>query len=88
MRWKKPNVVYRPICFTRTEEPPCRICSPCLGPEGGVVEIPPDVDAIERTKYFQRHHVLHGALSPLGMALAWNCASLNFNGLNAMASMK
>src|SRR5580704_10597428 len=62
------NVVYCPICFTCTEESPCRICA-----DAGrdpkllcVVENPPDVDAFERTKAFRgRYHVLHGALSPL-----------------------
>jgi recombination protein RecR len=62
------NVVYCPICFTCTEESPCRICS---NPARDaklicVVENPPDVDAIERSKAFAgRYHVLHGALSPL-----------------------
>jgi recombination protein RecR len=62
------HVIYCPVCFTCTEESPCRICSDpnretklvC------VVEHPPDVDAFERTKAFRgRYHVLHGALSPL-----------------------
>jgi recombination protein RecR len=62
------NVVYCPICFTCTEESPCRICSdPGRDPQlVCVVEHPPDVDAFERTKAFRgRYHVLHGALSPL-----------------------
>jgi recombination protein RecR len=61
-------VVYCPICFTCTEESPCRICSdPARDPKViCVVEHPPDVDAFERTKAFRgRYHVLHGALSPL-----------------------
>ena len=61
-------VVYCPICFTCTEESPCRICSdPARDPKlVCVVENPPDVDAFERTKAFRgRYHVLHGALSPL-----------------------
>jgi recombination protein RecR len=62
------HVVYCPICFTCTEESPCRICS---DPQRDaqlvcVVEHPPDVDAFERTKAYRgRYHVLHGALSPL-----------------------
>jgi recombination protein RecR len=62
------NVVYCPVCFTCTEESPCRICSdPARDPRlVCVVEHPPDVDAFERTKAFRgRYHVLHGALSPL-----------------------
>jgi recombination protein RecR len=62
------QVVYCPICYTCTEESPCRICSdPSRDPKQVcVVEHPPDVDAFERTKAFRgRYHVLHGALSPL-----------------------
>jgi recombination protein RecR len=62
------NVVYCPICFTTTEDSPCRICAdPARDPQlVCVVEHPPDVDAFERTKAFRgRYHVLHGALSPL-----------------------
>lgn len=62
------HVVYCPICYTCTEESPCRICaSPTRDPQLiCVVEHPPDVDAFERTKAFRgRYHVLHGALSPL-----------------------
>src|ERR1700686_4040663 len=62
------QVIYCPICLTFTEETPCRICADdtrdplviC------VVENPPDVEAIEKTKAFRgRYHVLHGSLSPL-----------------------
>jgi recombination protein RecR len=62
------QVIYCPICLTFTEETPCRICADetrdphviC------VVENPPDVEAIEKTKAFRgRYHVLHGVLSPL-----------------------
>lgn len=62
------QVIYCPICFTLTEDTPCRICADtnrdyqviC------VVEQPADVDAIEKTKAFRgRYHVLHGALSAL-----------------------
>jgi recombination protein RecR len=62
------QVIYCPICFTFTEQTPCRICAdPSRDPQLiCVVENPPDVDAIEKTKAFQgRYHVLHGALSPL-----------------------
>jgi recombination protein RecR len=62
------NVIYCPVCFTCTEESPCRICGDSQrdGKQICVVEHPPDVDAFERTKAFRgRYHVLHGALSPL-----------------------
>jgi len=62
------QVIYCPICFTYTEETPCRICSDEARKNGVlcVVENPPDVDAIEKSKAFHgRYHVLHGALSPL-----------------------
>ncbi len=62
------QVIYCGTCFNLTEETPCRICA-----DGArdiqvicVVENPPDVDAIEKTKAFRgRYHVLHGALSAL-----------------------
>jgi recombination protein RecR len=62
------QVAYCPICFTCTEELPCRICADeARDPQVVcVVEHPPDVDAFEKTKAFRgRYHVLHGALSPL-----------------------
>jgi len=62
------QVIYCPICFTYTEETPCRICADSARTNGilCVVENPPDVEAIEKTKAFHgRYHVLHGALSPL-----------------------
>ena len=62
------QVIYCPICFTYTEETPCRICAEAERKNGVlcVVENPPDVDAIEKSKAFRgRYHVLHGALSPL-----------------------
>src|SRR5689334_7969611 len=62
------RVLYCPICFTLTEESPCRICAdPSRDPRlVCVVENPPDMDAIEKTKVSRgRYHVLHGALSPL-----------------------
>jgi len=61
-------VIYCPICFTYTEDTPCRICSDPARVNGTlcVVENPPDVEALEKTKAFRgRYHVLHGALSPL-----------------------
>ena len=62
------NVIYCPVCFTCTEESPCRICADAARDPKVlcVVEHPPDVDAFEKTKAFRgRYHVLHGALSPL-----------------------
>ena len=49
------QVVYCPICFTLTEESPCRICSDSTrNPQVlCVVENPPDVDAFEKTKAFK-----------------------------------
>jgi recombination protein RecR len=62
------QVTFCPICFTFTEEIPCRICSDAARDPQVVcvVENPPDVEAIEKTKAFRgRYHVLHGVLSPL-----------------------
>src|SRR5471032_1668619 len=62
------QVIYCPICLTFTEETPCRICADTTRDPQliCVVENPPDVEAIEKTKAFSgRYHVLHGALSPL-----------------------
>ncbi len=62
------QIIYCPICFTFTEETPCSICADAARDPRliCVVENPPDVEAIERTKAFRgRYHVLHGALSPL-----------------------
>jgi recombination protein RecR len=62
------QVIYCPICLTFTEETPCRICADATRDPQVicVVENPPDVEAIEKTKAFRgRYHVLHGALSPL-----------------------
>ncbi|MEK6579230.1 MAG: recombination mediator RecR [Bdellovibrionota bacterium] len=56
------------LCFTFTDQSPCRICS---NPERDVatvcvVEKPSDVFSIENTGAFRGlYHVLHGALSPL-----------------------
>ena len=57
-----------PRCFNLTEGGLCSICEdPSRDPVSlCVVEMPPDVSAVERTKTFKgRYHVLHGALSPL-----------------------
>jgi len=62
------QVIYCPICLTFTEETPCSICADeSRDPQViCVVENPPDVEAIEKTKAFRgRYHVLHGSLSPL-----------------------
>jgi recombination protein RecR len=62
------QVVYCPVCFNCTEDVPCRICSDQSRDPGiiCVVEQPPDVEALEKTKAFKgRYHVLHGALSPI-----------------------
>ena len=62
------QVVFCPVCLTFTEETPCWICADDARDAQliCVVEHPPDVDAIEKTKAFRgRYHVLHGALSPL-----------------------
>src|SRR5471032_1137499 len=62
------QVIYCPICLTFTEETHSRICADeTRDPKViCVVENPPDVEAIEKTKAFRgRYHVLHGALSPL-----------------------
>jgi recombination protein RecR len=62
------QVIYCPICLTFTEETPCRICADDTRDPKliCVVENPPDVEAIEKTRAFRgRYHVLHGVLSPL-----------------------
>lgn len=62
------QIIYCPICFTFTEDTPCRICADVSRDPQliCVVEQPPDVEAIEKTRAFKgRYHVLHGALSPL-----------------------
>src|SRR5689334_20012198 len=46
------RVIYCPVCYTSTEESPCRICADSNRDAKVVcvVEHPPDVDAFERTK--------------------------------------
>ncbi|HEY8370733.1 MAG TPA: recombination mediator RecR [Thermodesulfobacteriota bacterium] len=56
------------ICFNVTDVDPCRICAdPKRDPALiCVVEEPPDLLAIERTREYRgRYHVLHGALNPI-----------------------
>jgi recombination protein RecR len=56
------------ICYAVTDQ---EVCAHCSDPQRSekticVVEEPPDVVAIEKTRDFRgRYHVLHGALSPL-----------------------
>lgn len=55
-------------CFNVTDIDPCRICAdPKRDPALiCVVEEPPDLLAIERTREYRgRYHVLHGALNPI-----------------------
>jgi recombination protein RecR len=56
------------ICFTLTDENPCRICRDERRNQGAlcVVESPHDLIAIENTgEYKGGYHVLHGTISPL-----------------------
>jgi recombination protein RecR len=56
------------VCFNVTDVDPCRICADSRRDPGlvCVVEEPPDLLAIERTREYRgRYHVLHGALSPI-----------------------
>lgn len=55
-------------CFSLTDRDPCQICSSSSRDHSMicVVEMPEDVQAMERAKGFRGvYHVLHGALSPL-----------------------
>lgn len=55
-------------CYNVTDIDPCRICAdPKRDPSViCVVEEPPDLLAIEKTREFRgRYHVLHGALNPI-----------------------
>ena len=55
-------------CFCLTDRDPCQICSSSSRDHSMicVVEMPEDVQAMERAKGFRgTYHVLHGALSPL-----------------------
>jgi recombination protein RecR len=56
------------VCFNLTDSDPCRICQSENRDQSTicVVEEPPDVAALERTREYRGvYHVLHGALSPL-----------------------
>jgi recombination protein RecR len=56
------------ICYTFTDQDPCRICSDSNRDQSTicVVERPTDVFSIEQAgTYRGLYHVLHGALSPL-----------------------
>ncbi len=55
-------------CYNVTDVDPCRICADSKRDPAliCVVEEPPDLLAIEKTREFHgRYHVLHGALNPL-----------------------
>lgn len=55
-------------CYNLTDVDPCRICADPKRDAAVicVVEEPPDLLAIEKTREFRgRYHVLHGALNPL-----------------------
>jgi recombination protein RecR len=55
-------------CYNVTDVDPCRVCTdPKRDPSViCVVEEPPDLLAIEKTREFRgRYHVLHGALNPI-----------------------
>ena len=55
-------------CYNVTDVDPCRICADPKRDASVVcvVEEPPDLLAIERTREYRgRYHVLHGALSPM-----------------------
>ena len=56
------------VCFSLTDRNPCQICESASRDHSliCVVEMPEDVQAMERAKGFRgTYHVLHGALSPL-----------------------
>src|SRR5690606_35623040 len=56
------------ICYNLTDDDPCRICSNPKRDRSQicVVEEPPDVPAVERTREFHGlYHVLHGVISPM-----------------------
>lgn len=64
----KKNIRYCPVCFTITDQQPCRICSSEKRKNGiiCVVEEPKDVMVIEKTNEFRgRYHVLGGVISPM-----------------------
>ena len=64
----KKNTVKCSICMNYADSDPCEICSN-KGRDDAVicvVEMPKDVDAMERSNSFHgKYHVLHGVISPL-----------------------
>lgn len=68
LRAAKSKVRNCKVCLNLTESELCRVCVDPGRQHGTVcvVEQPPDVDAIERSRsYAGVYHVLHGRLSPL-----------------------
>ena len=64
----KDKISFCSECFNLTDTDPCRICQSDARDKSliCVVEEPPDVAALERTREYRGlYHVLHGALSPL-----------------------
>jgi recombination protein RecR len=64
----KDKIRFCSVCFNLTDADPCGICQSEARDHAVicVVEEPPDVAALERTRdYRGLYHVLHGALSPL-----------------------
>lgn len=64
----KDKIRFCSVCFNLTDTDPCGICQSESRDHAVicVVEEPPDVAALERTRdYRGLYHVLHGALSPL-----------------------
>ncbi len=62
------NIRYCSVCFTITDQDPCRICSSEKRKNATicVVEEPKDVMVIEKTNEFRgRYHVLGGVISPM-----------------------
>ena len=56
------------ICFNITDSDPCKVCNNTERDNSTicVVENPPDLFAIEKTKSYRgKYHVLHGSISPL-----------------------
>lgn len=64
----KDKISFCSVCFNLTDTDPCGICQSDARDHMVicVVEEPPDVAALERTREYRGlYHVLHGALSPL-----------------------
>lgn len=64
----KDRVGFCSVCFNLTDANPCKMCQSEARDRTVicVVEEPPDVAALERTREYRGlYHVLHGALSPL-----------------------